>query len=164
MPVKDMQTWARQNWLDFRRNQGNSYPTAFNIHKRQHIYWNAAWSCTITKNWKFTKCVRKYIGTDPDERKACMKEEVRKRKKKSKEGKNPAFYCRYCRKIRSSLWSSPWPSSGLTLKGPCVLCTEDPKAGCSTPGGVSCEPSREGESPSLTSWFISLLTQTWSQT
>ena len=28
-----------------------------------------------------------------------------------------------------------WPSSGLTPTGPCLSCTENSRAGCSTPGG-----------------------------
>lgn len=35
-----------------------------------------------------------------------------------------------------------------------VFCAEDPRAGCSSPGGVSQEQSRGGESPPLTCWLL----------
>lgn len=39
------------------------------------------------------------------------------------------------------LWSSKWPPSGITFF------VEDPRAGCSTPGEVSKDQRRGGESP-----------------
>lgn len=53
------------------------------------------------------------------------------------------------------IWSSLWPSCGLSLTGPHLSFTGGPKPGCSTPDGVSWGQGRRGQS--LPSTCYSLL-------
>ena len=49
-----------------------------------------------------------------------------------------------------SFGSFLWSSSGCTLTGPCLSCTEDSTSGRSTPGEVSPEQNRGAHSPPTT--------------
>lgn len=60
----------------------------------------------------------------------------------------PSLSACLCRRGAPSLWSSLWPSWGLTPACPCPSCAGGPRHGCSTWWGVS--PEQRGSTVSLT--------------